>query len=333
MVRVASFAVRRGHGLISARRLQTIRLADIVLDRPPFICTLSGPAQGFVDSVAAVGLINPPVVRGRDVVCGYRRLLAARTLGWDRVTTWWVAEQELTPDAAVELAVRDNLAHRGLSEAEKARAVAILIRKLGASPERVRSHFLPLLGRAPHPRALKMYLTVGSSALPVLYLLDEGRIGVGTAYTLASLSESDQRALCHLLSSVASGVNTGREIVEGFVDLALREEREIQSVLSDGWVVASVGPHDSGAAARRLVRELRLRRQPGYHRSRNAEVSSAAVWSERAGARLEVPPGREGGPWFCTIRFRTPAELRQKLTQLTDHRRFEELKRLMGAEG
>lgn len=333
MVRVSPVAVRRGHGLIVGRRLQTVRLVDLVVDQPPFVCTVSGPAQPLVDSLATVGLINPPVVRGRDVVCGYRRLLAARGLGWDRVTAWFVPEQELTPEGAVELALRDNLAHRSLSEAEKGRAVDILIRTLGVPPERVRLHFLPLLGRAPRDRALRMYLNVGSSTLPVLRLLDEGRIGLGTAHTLASLPASDQQDLCRLLRSVASGVNTGREIVEGFVDLALREERGIRSVLSDDWVAPSVRSRGRGASVRRLIQQLRLRRQPGYERSRRADLRSAARWAERAGALLEVPPGREGGPWCCRIPFRSAADLRRKLARVMDDRRLEELEGLMGAQG
>jgi hypothetical protein len=317
--------------VISGRRLETIPLTDITLDQPLLACTVSGPAQDLVDSIESVGIINPPLVRGRHVVCGYRRLLAARSLGRDRVTVWMVPELELTPEAAVELALRDNLGHRGVSEAEKARAVEILIRRLGVPAERVRTNVLPLLGRAPRARVLRMYLSVGSSSPLVLRLLDEGRIGLGTAHTLALLSEADQQDLCRFLRSLGTGINTGREIVEGLVDLSLREERDIQSVLADDWIAAPQQSHDRAAAARQFVQALRFRRQPGYQGARRADMASAARWSQLAGADLEVPPGREGGSWRCRIRFRTPEELRTKLMQVLDEGRLAELEALMGA--
>jgi hypothetical protein len=317
--------------LIAGRRLETIRLTDVALDRPLLVCTVRGPAQELVDSVKTVGMINPPVVRGPEVVCGYRRLLAAQALGWDRVTAWIVSESELTPGAAVELGLRDNLGHRGVSEAEKARAVEILIRRLGLPTEWVRTHVLPLLGRAPRARVVRTYLAVGSSSRSVLHLLDEGRIGLGTAHTLASLSEADQRDLCRLLGSLGTGTNTGREIVEGLVDLALREERNIRSVLADDWIAAALEPHDRSTTVRQFVQALRLRRQPGYQAGQRADMASAARWSRLAGAQLEIPPGREGGSWYCKMRFRTPEELRSKLMQVMDERRLAELEALMGA--
>ncbi len=318
--------------MICARRLETIRLADVVVDSSPLVCTVRGPAPELINSLSSDGLINPPLLRYRTVVCGYRRINAAKVLGWERVHAWIVPEEAVSLEAAMEISLRDNLVSRGLSEAEKARAVGLLTRELGASRDRVASHFLPLMGRAPSRGTVETYLAVGSCVSSVLALLDAGRIGLGTARALAPLTEAEQQELCRLLDALGSGVNVNRELVEGILDLSLREGRAIGRVLEEDWIACFLRDPGRRPQFRRLLDELRLRRRPRYEQARRADVKRASAWSAPAGVHLEVPPGREGRPWSLSIRFRTPNELRQKLARIADEDRFAELESLMGTQ-
>ena len=88
------------------RTLGRLTVGEIEVETSVFTHSISGPPPGLVGSIARLGLINPPLVRGRQVVCGYRRLLAVRELGWEEVDAWIIREEALSPGEAAELALR-----------------------------------------------------------------------------------------------------------------------------------------------------------------------------------------------------------------------------------
>jgi hypothetical protein len=315
----------------SEKTLERLTVGQIELESSVFTHSISGPPPGLVGSIARVGLINPPLVRGRQIVCGYRRLTAVRELGWEEVDAWIIHEEALSPEGAAELALLDNLSHRGLNDAEKAVAITRFVRDLSVPRDRVIRQYLPLVGIRASAEALRRFVLVGTSARTVLDLLDRGRIGFGTACTLASLPQRDQETLGELLTRTRSGVSTSREIVGSMMDLAAREGRGVGQVAEDGWV-ATLLLRDFGSGKRvdkELVRELRLRRSPRRAGSRRAGLAAAGRWERRAGVRLDVPPGREGRPWSVRIAFRTIDELRAKVDRLARPSQLEELRRLM----
>ena len=107
--------------------LKNIPMSEI--DTTDLTCHLGlfvDPAP-LVDSLALVGLINPPILRQRQdlkyqIVCGFRRVEACKTLGWQEVRSR-VMEHGLSGFDVLKLAILDNRSHRKLHVVEQAQGI------------------------------------------------------------------------------------------------------------------------------------------------------------------------------------------------------------------
>ena len=91
-----------------------------------------GDVEGLMKSMAAVGLLNPIVIRSRgssfEVIAGHRRLEAAKRLGWRKVTCQVV---ELDDHQALELALVENVQQETMSILDEAKAFKEYVGEFG----------------------------------------------------------------------------------------------------------------------------------------------------------------------------------------------------------
>ncbi len=149
------------------RRLEEIPLTAIDLEDHPFAAGLPAEAPGLPASLAAVGMLAPPHLRrkpgGRcQVVAGLKRLLAAQTLGWERIPAF-VLEAGRTDFACLLVSLHDNAGCRPLNPWEQAFYADKLALHLTRQELVAR---LPLLGLPPAPRLLDRLLAAARLPAP-----------------------------------------------------------------------------------------------------------------------------------------------------------------------
>ncbi|GAG35175.1 unnamed protein product, partial [marine sediment metagenome] len=94
------------------------------IDTKDDTCNLSlrTDPDAVIDSIRAVGLINPPVLRQRQdlkyqIVCGFSRVMACKTLGWHEIKARVLLGDPSELDL-LKLAIWDNRSHRTLNVIE-----------------------------------------------------------------------------------------------------------------------------------------------------------------------------------------------------------------------
>jgi ParB family chromosome partitioning protein len=106
---------------------RTISVSEIDTEDDTCRLNLRTDSDALVASIQAVGLINPPVLRQRQdlkyqIVCGFRRVMACKTLGWHEIKVRILKGTPAELDA-LKLAILDNRSYRQLNVVEQARGI------------------------------------------------------------------------------------------------------------------------------------------------------------------------------------------------------------------
>lgn len=169
----------------------------------------------LADSIAAVGIIQPLIVRpmtagGYQIVAGERRWRASQIAGLKEVP---VVIRELTDREVAEFALIENLQREDLNPVEEAEGYRHLMKEYGMTQEQVSER----VGKS-RP-AIANAVRLLELPKPVQQMLEKGDITVGHARPLLSLAE-DQDMI--RIASLAS--RRGMTVRE--VERAVKQEKE-----------------------------------------------------------------------------------------------------------
>ncbi len=195
--------------------------------------------DALAESIRAQGIVQPILVRpaGPDyeIIAGERRWRAAQLAGLAAVP---VIVREIPDQAAMAVALIENIQREGLSAIEEAQGLRRLQDEFGLTHEQIAGH----IGRS--RAAVTNLLRLLSLAPEVRVLLEEGRLEMGHGRALLALSPGDQLALAR--EAVAKG-------------LSVREtERRVQ-IHGRPRPPKSLADPDVEALERRLTDELGAR--------------------------------------------------------------------------
>jgi ParB family chromosome partitioning protein len=171
-------------------------------------------------SIAAVGLLQPVVVRAADdryvLVAGERRLRAVKQLGWDEVTA--VIRDETDEATNLTEALVENLQREDLTPLEEAAAYRELLEEYGMTHEQVADRVGKSRSAVSNTLRL-LQLPVGIQAI-----LAGGGINAGHARAL--LGSEDEAYALHIAERAASEGWSVRRVEEA---IRLRSTRSARS--------------------------------------------------------------------------------------------------------
>jgi len=295
------------------------RVGEERIKEAPFCLSWGFDLGPLARSLERVGLVSPLVVQprpdGYGLICGYRRLLAQRSLGRPEIAVW-VLPPETPADDLLDLALLENLSHRTFNEAEKALAVSHLAGL--HPPDRVTRHYLPLLGLAPREQVFKRYLALAGLGPAVLTLLAGGRLDPETAHSLERLDGPEREALLDLLDRLGASQGKQRQIVSWIEEICRREDRSAAEVLAEPLVRAVLEDERLGRAdkEKRLRVYLYSRRFPERSRLEARQTELAGGLKLSPNLRLEVPQSFEGLDFQIHLSFSSRTEFEAGLQAL-----------------
>lgn len=294
--------------------LTTLPLAGIDLERRTFQISADTDVAGLAESVAQVGLLNPPHLlragEGWCVVSGFRRIRACVALGWQAVQVWCLPSQTSLRDCALT-AIADNALQRPLGLIERIRAsrlfmdhcadvpdLGTLARKVGLAPSLKLLHQLSSLAEA--PPALCSAMAAESIQLPM-------------ALDLIRRAPSDTEPLAALFQELRPNLNRQREILGYLDDIARRDDLPIHQVLNDAVVATDAANADLERPLRcnRLRAALRHRRYPHLVEAEKARTAKLREIPLDANMQLIPPANFEGRRYQLRLSFSSLSEIKK----------------------
>lgn len=216
-----------------------------------------GSLEELAASIRAQGLMQPilvrPVGEGRyEIIAGERRWRASQLAGLVEVP---VLVKEIPDEAALAMALIENIQREDLNPLEEAAGVQRLIEEFSMTHEQAAN----AIGRS--RSATSNLLRLLELAKPVQEFLMAGDLDMGHARALLSLSKAEQAAVANVVIAKGLSVRETEKLVQKNSQLSRsgaiapkhdRDLERLQEELSDA-LGAGVGIHTNKKGAGKLV--------------------------------------------------------------------------------
>ena len=305
------------------------------IDTKDDTCNLSlrTDPDALIDSIRAVGLINPPVLRQRQdlkyqIVCGFRRVMACKALGWHEIKVR-VLLGDLSELDLLKLAIWDNRSHRTLNVIEQAQG----IEKLSAHiPFRNRLQMLSsLLG---FPQNQKVFEKIEAlSRLPgdIQAGVTNEIVSFEAAVNLSEFSYEDALSFFDLFKVLKLSQNKQREVITLIQEIAIREDLKPGEVLQSKELRTildrpELNRNEKGSKVRAYLKRRRFPTLTKAEERFSKELKDLKL-NERI--HLTPPPYFEGGPYTLRMTFRSMKDFDERRKTLDAMAKNPALKRLL----
>lgn len=291
-----------------AVQYQEIGLDKVLQDGPAaqrFIFTFRPDLSTLLASIREAGLLVPPVLREAggglyQIVCGWRRIQAVRSLGLESIEALIGSKKELTDEASLRRSLLENRFHRGFNEIEKAMVFVRLQDEF--------SSILPRLGdvleedlRFPQePQALEDRRFLLSLSELVRLKVATAQLSYGQALLLRGFPVESRDLFCDLMIGCALNLQESRQAAQWVREVCLRESEDPLRLLESLRSAAAVDerrPPRKNAQA--FLGALRRRRYPALEAAR-ARFETA--WKETGLEKAEIQVSHD--PTFETSELR-----------------------------
>lgn len=302
---------------------QDIFLAQVHLEPHPFFPVPGENLSRLQESLGAVGLLClPRVLAGKggrwQVVTGWKRLLAAAGLGWEKIPA--IVLSPGTPEAhQLLLYLHDNAFTRAFNPLEQARLAARLLAHWDRKT--VVAKGLPLLGLPPAPVYLDRLLAVAGLEAPWQELVARERLALTTAARLAAWDPPDRLAALPFLAALPWSRSKQEEFVSAVEILARRGrvtpadiflDTGLQQILKD----PGFNPQERAAAVRRRLQEQVSPRFSAAKQAFQAGLDRLGL-RHNPRLRLQEPAAFEGPDFELSLKFKDSREFRELLQELS----------------
>ncbi|RLB30771.1 MAG: hypothetical protein DRG87_04175 [Deltaproteobacteria bacterium] len=302
-----------------------VEISDIDLSPGPFCMSFQFSLEKLKASIDRFGVLNPPYlvkISAFTVVAGYRRLLAARELGWADIPCR-ILPGDLQSLDTLLLNLHDNLTVRQFNPIEKGMVLTRLARYI--TEEEILRDYMPMLDLPSNRHTLRLYLGFEDLDDAVKVSVATGRLSVKAVEAIRVLSREDQREINRLFTTLKWSVNLQWRACLWITEIASREGQSVREVIEDIAELATKGTMNNPQKVRAIVKALRERRFPAImesERSFKKVISHIALPSK---VRVVHPPFFEGTDYTLEIVFRGGEELMETLARLQNTAGLDEI--------
>ncbi len=316
-------------------RYQAVRLGDVLTDGPGaggFSFSFEPDIDELSKSINECGLVRPPLLRKKgaalEVVCGFRRVLACKSLGLSEIEALVCESDELSREKCLWISLIDNDPPGRLSPVECAIALT-KFSEAGYGANRLAGEIAPMLGLPPSRRYVEDYTEMLSLEREVLRAVHDGSFGVEQALCLRRLEKDARLPVFGILRSCKANLNETRELVSLIPDVAAIRGVSVSALVESE--LAAIAGDESTPPRKRLERlrtSLRCARYP-----RLTETESAferEVDAMRLGERCRINPPKhfEGDEITITVRAESADSVEKVLASLSSPETRDGLRKL-----
>ncbi len=305
------------------RREVRVRLdIEKVSEEPgPYIMSYGFDLEALRESIRRVGLINPPVVARNqegsfDIISGYRRILALKSLGEREVFCEDATAVLSSPLERFLAAFYENLATRKFNDMEK----AIILNKLQekVTREEILVSFMPLLSLPSHEGTLKFYLKLLDLEENTQMAMAMEKISINAVKVLVEVEKEDRKALFQWIEQLQLNFNQQIKFIDYSKDISIRDAITMANLLSQQDLLGIVGnPRlNNPQKAKAVLEVLRVRRFPRWSQAQRAVESAVCAISMPPETSIHYDPSLEDPNYHLEIRFKEGKDLTRTIEKL-----------------
>ena len=281
-------------------------------------------------SIEKFVLINPPVVmKGRggelDVVVGYRRILALKSLGLEKATCRDLSNSDLSTLDLLLLNLSDNLATRRFNDVEKGMILDRLI--LHVPRTEILDHYMPLLNLPSRESTLNIYLKLEELDYNIRVLFAENGLSFKTIQAFLEMDINSRAVIFKWLSNIKSNFNQQVQFIEYTSDISIREEKTISELLREKEFseILEDNKLNNPQKAKLVLGVLKARRLPSLSRAEKIFQKNISGINLPDGAKINHPPFFETHDYRLEILFKNGKELKEKIDSLSNINELERI--------
>jgi ParB-like chromosome segregation protein Spo0J len=311
--------------------ITAVSLSRINPEPGPYSMSFGFDLTPMVRSIREVGMLNPPLImanqEGRwEVVSGYRRIMAARDLGWEKVLCRDLSGSNLSSLECLKLNLHENLPTRLFNEVEKGMILKRLSRH--ASVDELLHTYMPLLGLPSHEPTVQAYLLIDDVEEPVKRSLAEGAISLHAVMLLLGMAPAARLAVWKCITDLRLNTNYQKRLIEYAVDISEMEDKAADRILTEGPVTAIFQDQklNNPQKAKALLDHLHSRRNPRLAKSERVFRQNVSTLDLPDGVRITYPPYFEDPSFTLEVSFRDGVALREKMIRLSQMEGLENIR-------
>ncbi len=308
-------------------QIHAIPLKDILFsgaDFDAFIFTFPLHAGPLKDSIHKVGLLHPVCLRehpqGWQIVCGARRVLACRELGWRDIPAQTWAANACATERALEISLAENTLHRQLNPMEQARALHKFHTLANWEISKLVTEIAPQLGLPQSSEMVQDYLSLLKLEPEIQVAVADGSLSPAHAFLLAPLNPPERTFLFNqVVQTCLPSLNESREIIENLLDLKIMLKKSLPEILEGKNISAILhsslkNPRDK---CRFLRIELRRLRFPQLNRLEDEFAKILSALGLKNNVQVRHSPYFENNHLDFTVRAQHAEELTETIQHLS----------------
>ncbi|GBC60625.1 hypothetical protein DENIS_1582 [Desulfonema ishimotonii] len=300
-------------------KIKQIPLSRIRMEEDHYRITTEADLRPLSASVAAVGLIAPPLLAETgdefQIISGFRRVAACHGLEWTEIEAK-VFGPDISEADCVRLAVSDNALQRQLNLIEMSRAFQLLrplcrdMKALAASAAD--------LGLPSNHGMIRKVLPLCRLPLPVQEGILAETLPLPIALDLGNLPPEEMLAFADIFNTLRLSLNKQREVLSLVREIAARDDLAVADVLKSDAVkeILEHPDYDRNRKARLLRISLRQRRFPNLAHAEQILEEQVRQLKLGNGVRLIPPKDFEGRAYSFHLEFKTPDDLNARRSTL-----------------
>ena len=307
-----------------------VALKEIPEDPGPYCMSFRFDLGPLIRSIEKWGLLSPPfVVRNEsgdlDVVVGFRRILALKSLKWNEAPMKDLSGKRLSTLDLLLLNLNDNLTVRSFNDVEKGMILNRL--KPQVSEELFLGEYLPLLGVPARESLYRVYERLEELDFDIKDSLADGTLPIKT---IKSLIELDPQARCLVfewIKDLRFNINQQSIFIETATDISVNEGQSLSQLLREAPLlrIRKDKRLNNPQKVRRLLAYLRARRFPRLSDSEEAFEKKIKTLGLPDNVQISYPPFFESPDYRLEITFRNGEGLKETIQTLSHLKALESI--------
>ncbi|MBW1912207.1 MAG: ParB N-terminal domain-containing protein [Deltaproteobacteria bacterium] len=316
-------------GKLTGNNPISVKLDEIDEGPGPYCMSFGFDLKSLKRSIADFGLINTPFVRrsrkgGIDVVIGYRRIIALKSLNRELVPCIDLSDFDLSPVELLLLNLYDNLTARKFNDTEKG---MVLSRLLNYIPERDRLREYARLLDIYNERDLELYLKIDELPILMKDSIAAGTLSFKALRLILEMNIPSRSTVFEWISKLNFNFNQQKQFIEYIQDISSKEERTIPNLLKEEQLLKILEDRamNNPQKAKKVLHIIRSRRFPllaGAEKSFKQEVDRLELPQN---VKIQYPPFFEASDYLLKISFRNGKKLKEAIRSLIQIDRLESI--------
>lgn len=287
-------------------RQAEVFLSDIDSKIETFRITTNSSVEDLAHAMDRLGITRPPTLKTsankHTVVCGFRRISAARSLGWRSISAR-ILPEDADPLECALLAITENSIERPLNLIETSRALSLLSLLI-----KDRSKVLEAAEKAGLPGNVGLFkkiLPLCKLPLPIQGGILSGSLALPSAHLLSRLPDETSVAVAEFLTNLKLSLHKQRELIDMVIELSKLEDCSIESILNSPEVCQLLNnpEMDLPRKAGKIREHLKKRRFPHLTQAQDEFKHLTGRLKLGEHVSLKPPPGFEGNRYTISLSF------------------------------